>query len=326
MTVRASVIVLTYNRSGLLRQTLRSLLSQRDADFEAIVVDNGSTDDTPALLEGLGDPRVRTLRIEPNGNPTAARNAGFAAATGTWVGCLDDDDLWAPDKLASQLAAAEAGDRTWAYTGCVYIDGAGRLLGGVPAPDPESLLRQLPYAYGVPAGLSSVMWRRELFDGPVLDEELTFSDDWELALRLSLTGRPAAVNRPLVAFRQHGTNASRHAAQRQHEADIIERRYAHLRAGAPLMRAQSYRFFGSEALRVGDYRGALRAYLRGARAGDLGSAARAAAVLLPPRAHGVVRRLILSDAAWLRQARHWVKDYADPTAGRVPSPASPTVP
>src|SRR5829696_624334 len=95
--VEISVVVPTHNRSGLLAQTLRSVLWQRGVDLEVLVVDDGSTDDTAEV-----------------------------------VAVLDDDDLWAPDKLARQLAAAQATGRSWVYTGAVNIDDDLRVLGGMP--------------------------------------------------------------------------------------------------------------------------------------------------------------------------------------------------
>ncbi len=100
-----SVIIPTRNRRQLLELTLRSVLWQRDVDFEVIVVDDGCTDDTPQMLRDLRDPRIRTVRHERSQGVSAARNHGIAEARGEWVAFLDDDDLWAPDKLTQQLDA-----------------------------------------------------------------------------------------------------------------------------------------------------------------------------------------------------------------------------
>jgi glycosyltransferase involved in cell wall biosynthesis len=120
-----TVVVPTHDREALLRQTLGSILGQRGVDFEVIVVDDGSSDDTAAAVAGLGDPRVRLVR---HGRPlgvAAARNRGIAEAAGAWLAFCDDDDLWAPDKLARQLQAATQTGANWVYTGEVHIDADG---------------------------------------------------------------------------------------------------------------------------------------------------------------------------------------------------------
>jgi glycosyltransferase involved in cell wall biosynthesis len=86
-----SVVISTYNRSGLLRQALTSALRQRDVDLEVVVVDNGSTDDTLAVLEQVDDSRLRVIRNAVSTGPTRGRNAGLAVAQGEWVALLDDD-------------------------------------------------------------------------------------------------------------------------------------------------------------------------------------------------------------------------------------------
>ena len=115
-----SVIIPTHNRSKLLELSLRSVLWQRNVDFETIVVDDGSTDDTPRLLQSLGD-RIRVVRHERSQGVSEARNRGIAEARGTWVAFLDDDDLWAAEKLELQLEALRRTGRRWAYTGAVEV-------------------------------------------------------------------------------------------------------------------------------------------------------------------------------------------------------------
>ncbi|HEX6207479.1 MAG TPA: glycosyltransferase family 2 protein, partial [Actinomycetota bacterium] len=111
MTPEISAIVPTHNRAGLLTTTLRTVLWQRDVSLEVVVVDDGSSDATADLVEGLGDPRVRLVRHDAPRGVSTARNRGASEARGDWLAFCDDDDLWAPDKLARQLAAARDGDR-----------------------------------------------------------------------------------------------------------------------------------------------------------------------------------------------------------------------
>ena len=104
--MNVSVVVPTRNRRTLLSKALRSVLRQQGVELEAIVVDEASTDDTVDEVTALGDPRVRLIRHDTPRGVSAARTEGAATARCDWLAFLDDDDLWAPDKLASQIQAA----------------------------------------------------------------------------------------------------------------------------------------------------------------------------------------------------------------------------
>lgn len=97
-----SVIIPAHNRAGVLGRAVSSVLAQTWTDFELIVVDDGSTDATPAVLAAFDDFRLTEIRQENKG-VSAARNAGIAAASAPWIALLDSDDYWMPDKLSRQL-------------------------------------------------------------------------------------------------------------------------------------------------------------------------------------------------------------------------------
>lgn len=104
-TPRVSVVIPTYNRSALLVETLESVFAQSCRDFEVIVVNDGSTDDTAAVLAKYGE-RLRVVH-QANAGLNAARNAALAIARGEFFALLDDDDLWEPHKLELSLALAD---------------------------------------------------------------------------------------------------------------------------------------------------------------------------------------------------------------------------
>lgn len=305
--VQVSVVISTYNRSGMLRTALRSALDQQDVDLEVVVVDNGSTDDTASMLAEWQDVRLKVIRNEVSLGPIGGRNTGLAAARGEWIAILDDDDLWAPDKMHAQLEAARRTGRHWAYAGCVHIDAQGRILGGRPPPTSQEAMAALPVRYVLPGGISNVTWRRGTLDSDsLLDPRLPFPADWDMSLRLSRQGPPAVVMRPLVAYCQHGSNMSRHSGQYSSELALLERKRADLAAGRRIDWARHHRFVASEELRAGSRVSALKAYAAAAAAGDLGSLPRAAGVLLPRAAQRWFRRTLLSNRAWVAEAEGWL--------------------
>jgi GT2 family glycosyltransferase len=133
-----SVIIPTYNRGDLLVRAVESVGRQTVQPREIIVVDDGSTDDTPARCAELGD-RVLYVRI-PNAGVAGARNAGIACARGEWIALLDSDDTWEPTKLEVQLAACRQQPAAgWSITGCELVDAA-----DVPRGGPRSFAAVFP--------------------------------------------------------------------------------------------------------------------------------------------------------------------------------------
>ncbi|HWC32537.1 MAG TPA: glycosyltransferase family 2 protein, partial [Actinomycetota bacterium] len=125
-----TVVIPTRDRWSLLATAaLPAALVQEDVDLEVVVVDDGSRDETPERLAELTDPRLRVIRnLEPLG-VAQARNAGIAAARGRWLAFLDDDDLWSPRKLRTQLDAARAAGASFVYAGVINVDEYGSALG-----------------------------------------------------------------------------------------------------------------------------------------------------------------------------------------------------
>jgi glycosyltransferase involved in cell wall biosynthesis len=318
-----TVVVPTHNRSGLLAQTLRSVLWQRGVDLEVLVVDDGSTDDTAEVVAALDDPRVRLLRHATPQGVCAARNRGVAAAAGRWLAFCDDDDLWAPDKLARQLAAAQQTGRSWVYVGEVHVDLSRQVVGGAPPLPPERLLARLPNANVVPGGCSGVLLRRDALCGqePFDGRHYRLFADWDLWLRLAQRGPPAWVASPLVGYRIHPGNASLDTAGMLAELAVIEHRH-----GVRVDRTSFYRYAALISRRARRRRAALGfylyaalhdpAYLATGLPADAWDVARGAVRALwrgslrrapwrsgtrqyPPRTEG--------DREWWEQGAHWLR-------------------
>jgi glycosyltransferase involved in cell wall biosynthesis len=311
-----SVVIPTCNRRRLLALTLRSVLRQRGVDLEVVVVDDGSTDGTVGMVERLADPRVRMMRHATPLGVSSSRNAGIAKARGRWVAFLDDDDLWAPDKLGRQLEAADAAQRVWVYAGTVNVDDQLRILEGGPPPPPGRVPELLGRYNPVPAGASNVMVRADaLARVGGFDVELRRTEDWDLWIRLARDGPPAAVRYPLVAYRMHpGSNAFVDTAGILTETAVIERRH-----GIPVDHAAHYRRAAWISLRAGRRWQAAGYYAQAVRRGDLGSLARAALGLAYPGvASARWRRRLGGDpevVRWQADAQRWLGELLGASVG-----------
>ena len=216
-----TVVVPTRNRRELLVATLRSVLSQRDVDLQVIVVDEGSDDGTADAVRELDDRRVRLVHHDTAKGLPAARNAGLAVAIGEWIAFCDDDDLWAPDKLALQLDAARRAEAVWSCTGAAEIDPALHIVGWERCP-PTVGTDELRRRNVVPAGGSGVLARTDVVRAlGGFDEALRAAEDWDLWLRLAAVGNAAVVDLPLVAYRVWPGSMSRDLARMDEAVAVV---------------------------------------------------------------------------------------------------------
>lgn len=303
-----SVVIPTRNRSAMLGMTVRSVLRQQDVSLEVIVVDEASSDDTPVVLAALDDDRIRMIRhTKPLGVATA-RNHGAAEANGEWLAFLDDDDLWAPDKLVQQLNAAREPYRDWVYAGSVNIIDFQIVHGRPPLP-PNEVVAALPKYDAVPGGGSNVIVRRTTWRraGP-FDARLRNTEDWEMWIRLSKLGSPAWVCHPLVARRLHRSNASLDTTEIVRGTRLIEQLH-HTTADW----ARLHRWMAQSSLRAGNKRTALVEFAKAAVRGDpIGVAADLTAVI-QQRLAGIVRRPARARTPthdnWTSEAERWLREF-----------------
>jgi glycosyltransferase involved in cell wall biosynthesis len=302
-----SVVIPTRDRSELLATTLRSVLWQRGVDMEVIVVDDGSTDATPEVVSGADDARVALVRREEAGGPSAARNLGAARAGGEWLAFVDDDDVWAPTKLARQVAAADEAARGWSYVGAVTVDPDLSVVGGRPPPSPEEVVATLPRSNPIPGGGSNVVLRRgELDQVGGFDERLAQCEDWELWVRLARSGPPAAVSEPLMGYRVHTGGTSLDVDGIVRAARTIEELHA-----TTLDWGRIHRWLAESYLRNDRH---LRALGQFARAAVRGQAAGVASDLLDvvrrraARISGEGSAMMTSDRGWAAGALPWLRE------------------
>src|SRR4030042_6253183 len=120
-----SVIIPTYNRADCVTKSIDSVLSQTYNDYEIIVVDDGSTDNTRQILQSYVDKCLIHYIYQDNAGCAAARNSGIRAAKGQWIAFLDSDDTWLPDKLAEQMQYLSETGLDVCFTNTTFDHGEG---------------------------------------------------------------------------------------------------------------------------------------------------------------------------------------------------------
>jgi glycosyltransferase involved in cell wall biosynthesis len=204
-----SVVIPAFNAARTIGETLASLTSQTFGDFEAIVVDDGSSDTTASIVSSNSDPRIRVISTA-NAGVATARNHAISQASGALVAFLDADDLWEPGKLERQVEALrlrpEAGV---CVTGALRVGSDSRPLGAMPLTHPDDVTRALLFHSMIVGCISSGLVRKDLLDA-ISGFNPAFSQcaDWDLWLRLSLITQFEIIDLPLVRYRSSTRNMS----------------------------------------------------------------------------------------------------------------------
>lgn len=232
-----SVLLAVHNGAATLLASVRSVLTQTFRDFELLVIDDGSTDETPALLRSVADQRLRVLHNERNLGLTRSLNRGLREARGAWIARQDADDLSAPDRFARQWEHVQKHPRTALLGSCGWrIDTSGRPTGSNDLP-------LTPLAIGWASATdnpflhTSVLFSREaaLAEGGY-DETFSICQDFALWSRLAQRHPVANLPERLVAMREHPASMTRtdeHGTS--HEADaVLAQNWRHLFPGCHL--------------------------------------------------------------------------------------------
>ena len=207
-----SVVIPAYNAVRTLRATVQSVLTQTVQDFEIIIVNDGSKDDTFKLAQELSanDARITAL-TKPNGGVSSTRNMGIRAARGKYVALLDADDLWIPHKLERQLEVLESGQNIFAVqSGAYFVNDNLEILSVRPCVPSKNALLEILLFENSPNAMSTFVIRRDKFDEMgYFDEELEILEDWELIIRIAQTCNMFSIEEPLSLYRVHFGNRSR---------------------------------------------------------------------------------------------------------------------
>lgn len=205
-----SIILPTYNRANLISETIRSVLNQTYANWELIVIDDGSTDETRSLVMSFKDQRIQHHFIEHTASIAMVRNEGLRKAKSEFIAFLDSDDLWKPHKLERQLSLLQS----YPDTAFAFANGDQFGEGATPTPVLEDFfagqiflpfLLESRFIFYVP----SLLFRKEVLHKiPLLDENLQSTADILFFLRLASEFKGIFTNESLVQIRKHTTNHS----------------------------------------------------------------------------------------------------------------------
>ena len=206
-----SVVIPTYKRGYCIGACIASVLAQTLDDIEVIVVDDASGDDTGARVAAFDDARISYVALAVNQGGGAARNAGIRRARGEFVAFLDSDDVWLPNKLASQVAGLRKGGPrcgiSYTWLACVDDDGAETLR---IHPDVDGDCFEQMLVSNFVGSFSNLVVRRELLlDAGGLDEAFRSCQDWDLLIRLCRRATVHCERDYLVRYLQSASDAVR---------------------------------------------------------------------------------------------------------------------
>lgn len=205
-----SIVMPTYNSGGYIAQSIQSVIAQSFGDWELLIVDNSSIDNTHEIVRAYAekDDRIKLIVNQNEHSVAAARRRAIDLASGEWIAFLDSDDLWTSDKLSVQLEAAQRLQSGFLFTASAFIDREGRKKDYIlPAPErigyPEILKQDL-------ISCSSVLVRKDWLVDCFTEHDNGISDDYAAWIRI-LKNRcvyATGINKPLLIYRVSQTSLS----------------------------------------------------------------------------------------------------------------------
>ncbi|MGK7957032.1 MAG: glycosyltransferase family 2 protein [Crocosphaera sp.] len=241
--VKVSIVIPAYNAMRYLPETLDNLLQQTYKNFEAIIVNDGSTDNIKDWFTTISDERVRLISQENKGL-SGARNTGIENAKGDYLAFLDADDLWEPTKIEKQVKVLDNNPEAGlVYTDVAIIDSDGIATGRIFKEKVEGYIwKELTQRNFVACG-SVAMVRRECFEKVGnFDRNLgSFVEDWDMWLRIAVDYPFKVVQEPLVYYRQHPNSASKNWDSMEKSFSIvIEKAFTFAPPELQYLKSQSY--------------------------------------------------------------------------------------
>ena len=197
-----SVIMSMRNSAATVEAAVRSVLQQTLADWELIVIDNGSSDQSGAIVTSFSDPRIRLVREESTSFLAVRLNQAVGLSRGEFIARMDADDICFPERLAWQVARLrEDAELDLIGCGAVVFTGEGDLVGELPVPRAHQDIVARPFA-GFPFPHPTWCGRARWFRNNPYDADISYAEDQDLLLRSFRHTRLGAVDAVLLAYRQ----------------------------------------------------------------------------------------------------------------------------
>jgi glycosyltransferase involved in cell wall biosynthesis len=219
-----SVIIPTYNQAELLQKALESVISQSFRDWEAVVIDNYSDDNTRQTVESLGDPRIHYMQFRNNGIIAASRNLGIQHSKGKYIAFLDSDDLWYPSKLSTCLEQFSFGADSVCHG--MWIRKDGKLWREFIPQQPEhDFYETLLFDGNSTITTSAVVLKRDCilkFGVFCEDEEIVTAEDYDLWLRLLKNNISWKVMPQVLGeYTMHWSNSSNNVMRQMRSEETV---------------------------------------------------------------------------------------------------------
>lgn len=227
---KVSVVILTFNRAVLLERAIQSVLAQTFHDFELIVVDDCSTDHTSQVVKEIPDERIHYIRHEKNTGEGGGRNTGLRNATGEYIGYLDDDDEWLPEKLKLQVECLDQSSPEVGAVHCGRMDidvETGEVLGAIIHQGKGDIFSRL--LQGNFLTLSSILLRAKCFEAVgEFDQDIPAGLDSDMWLRVSKKFQFECINQALVKYGIHKKTMSANFGLQLRGQEAWLRKYNHI--------------------------------------------------------------------------------------------------
>jgi glycosyltransferase involved in cell wall biosynthesis len=222
-----SVIIPTCNRARLIHRSLNSVLNQTFEDYEIIIIDDCSDDNTEATIDKYIDKNIKYFRHKVRKGGAAARNTGLGIAEGRFVAFLDDDDEWLPEKLKFQVEVLDnKPELGMVYTGYFYIDDIKKRTLKIFRPAKKGFIYNDLLKTNCVGTTSTPLIRKECFDKVgVFDEALPACQDWDMWIRISKAFEIDYLKQPLVNFFIHNDRITRNVKAKIEGRKILLKKF-----------------------------------------------------------------------------------------------------
>jgi hypothetical protein len=242
VTPRISVLMPAYNAERFIRGSVNSVLAQTFTDFELIVVDDGSRDQTPAILASIRDHRLRVIRNDQNLGIVASLNRAMAAARGAYIARADADDFCLPLRLTKQYQFLCSHPEVLLVGSEMFNLVENQVIHDPRRGEPDPLILRWMFNLGNPIGHPSMMFHTRVIDalGCYLRKEFELAEDLDFSHRVLLLGEVATMPEPLGIYRRHNQSLThaRHAQTLAATEKLLRRFYEDVPGEDPAVAAR----------------------------------------------------------------------------------------